>query len=107
MKKQRVSHADRMCAAEDALAVRLENTGLWRRAAARWSVVMADTQDEKKRAKIHQRQKWCLSQIDSPEPDKPDCAGVLAAANGTLQRMGLQQAAGDIFRRPGYKKNAE
>ncbi|MGA4622182.1 PerC family transcriptional regulator [Citrobacter meridianamericanus] len=104
MKDNGNGRADAVAVVDDALAFRLENAGLWRRAVARWSVVLADIQNEKEGAWIRQRQRWCLSQLAVPEPEKPDCAGVLAAANGTLREMGQQQAAGDIFRRPGYKK---
>ncbi|ELS7234280.1 PerC family transcriptional regulator [Salmonella enterica] len=104
MKKHRNTRAESLPAGDDALAVRLENAGLWRRAAARWSVVLAGIQDEKESMRIRQRQKWCLSQASIPVPEKPDFADILAAANGTLRKMGLQQAAGDIFRRPGCKK---
>ncbi|HGY4723321.1 TPA: PerC family transcriptional regulator [Citrobacter amalonaticus] len=104
MKENGNGRAHAVTVVDDALAFRLENAGLWRRAVARWSVVLADIRDEKEEAWIRQRQKWCLSQLAIPEPEKPDCAGVLAAANGTLRQMGLRQAAGDIFRRPGYKK---
>lgn len=104
MKKHKVSRPGRETGGDDALAVRLENAGMWRRAVARWSVVLADIQDEKESARIRQRQKWCLSQINIPVPEKPDYAGVLEAANGTLREMGLQLAAGDLFGRSGYKK---
>ncbi|MEP8704733.1 hypothetical protein AALM51_14585 [Enterobacter roggenkampii] len=50
--------------------------------------MLTDTQDERESAWIRQRQKWCLSQIAIPEPEKHDGAGVLAAANGALRRMG-------------------
>jgi len=85
----------------DSVAEKLEAAGLWRRAVARWLVVMdrfeyTDTQREW----IRQRRQYCQSRITPAviEPEKLDIVAINRAASVTQERMGLSRANGSMFR---------
>ncbi|EBW2650664.1 PerC family transcriptional regulator [Salmonella enterica subsp. enterica serovar Newport] len=88
----------------DALALRLESEGLWRRAAQRWADVMMNTVSEDDLRVIRRRQKACIEKARLPVPEPLNCAAVLSGATGTLAGMGLQLGPGDPFRQPGSRK---
>lgn len=88
----------------DALALRLEQEGLWRRAAQRWTKVMMDVVSEEDIRLIRRRQKACIEKARLPAPEKLNCSEILSVATGTLTGMGLQFGPGDAFRQPGSRK---
>lgn len=75
----------------DAIAHQLEASGFWRRASARWLVVMGQAKyTDEEREWLLLRRKYCLAQISSsPQPEKLDISEVARAANATLKRMGI------------------
>lgn len=76
---------------EDATAHRLEASGLWRRASARWLVVMGKARlTDEEREWLLRRREYCLAQMSpSSQPEKLDISEVARAADATLKRMGI------------------
>lgn len=85
---------------DDELARRLETAGFWRRASARWLMLMSCSEyTESQREWIVQRRTFCLTQIRSPVlPEKFDIREISRAADKTLQMMGIASPAGEVFR---------
>ncbi|EHR9138960.1 PerC family transcriptional regulator [Escherichia coli] len=79
---------------EDLIALKLEAAGCWRRASARWLVVMgaADITDAQ-RERLLLRRKYCLAQIKSllgpQNMNTTEFREVAKAADATLRRMGI------------------
>ncbi|CTY37137.1 transcriptional regulator [Escherichia coli] len=75
---------------QDPVAQKLEEAGLWRRAATRWLTVMGDVEyTEAQREWIRQRREYCLMQLPPQMlPEKLDVSEVARAADATLLRMG-------------------
>lgn len=85
----------------DSVAEKLEAAGLWRRAAARWLVVMDGIEyTDAQREWIRQRRKYCQLRVKPSvaEPEKLDIAAINKAANATQERMGLNRSGGAMFR---------
>ena len=85
----------------DSVAEKLEAAGLWRRAAARWLVVMDRFEyTDVQREWIRQRRKYCQAQVASVAvvPEKLDIVAINKAANATQERMGLSRPSGSMFR---------
>lgn len=84
---------------EDAIAYQLETSGLWRRAVARWLVVMGYSRyTDEEREWLLQRRKYCLAQISpSSQPEKLDISEVAKAADATLKRMGIGNMKSERF----------
>ncbi|BHI71128.1 PerC family transcriptional regulator [Escherichia coli] len=84
----------------DAVAQKLEAAGLWRRASARWLVVMGRGEySAAQREWLLRRRKYCLAQIAPLNtPDRLDISEVAKAANATLKRMGIDNTDGRLFR---------
>ena len=84
----------------DGIAEKLEAAGLWRRAAARWLVVMNGVKHtDAQREWIRQRRKYCQSRITPlAAPGKLDIVAINKAANATQERMGLSRPSGSMFR---------
>ncbi|MEB5958330.1 PerC family transcriptional regulator [Escherichia coli] len=86
---------------EDPVAQNLEAAGHWRRASARWLLVMGDFEcTEAQREWLLLRRNYCLAQISPPTPvEKLDIRDVAKAADATLRRMGITSPSGEIFRK--------
>ncbi|MEE4407084.1 PerC family transcriptional regulator [Enterobacter mori] len=84
----------------DRIAERLEEVGLWRRAMARWLVVMLlPEMTEAQREWVRKRRLYCNLQIlPSLGPEKLDISDVARAANETQTRMGIARPNGVSFR---------
>ncbi|MDK9365756.1 PerC family transcriptional regulator [Lelliottia wanjuensis] len=85
----------------DSVAEKLEASGLWRRAAARWLVVMDDAgHTDAQREWIRLRRKYCQLRVTpvSAEPEKLNIAAINQAASATQARMGLSRPNGSMFR---------
>ncbi|EFE1057503.1 PerC family transcriptional regulator [Escherichia coli] len=86
----------------DAVARKLEAAGFWRRASARWLIVMGHGEyTAAQREWLLRRRKYCLAQISPPPQvtlDKLDICEVAKAANATLKRMGIDNTDGRFFR---------
>lgn len=83
------------------VAEKLETAGLWRRAAARWLVVMDRFEyTDVQREWIRQRRKYCQAQVVpvAVVPEKLDIVAINKAANATQERMGLSRPSGSMFR---------
>ncbi len=75
---------------EDTVAQELEAAGHWRRASARWLLVMGNVEcTEAQREWLLLRREYCLAQLPSPSSDKLDISEVSKAADATLKRMGI------------------
>ncbi|EBW6362423.1 PerC family transcriptional regulator [Salmonella enterica subsp. enterica serovar Oranienburg] len=82
----------------DEKAEKLETAGLYRRAAARWLVVLDKCHDASSREWVTRRRLWCLVQAETPRPVTDTFADVRQAATALQKRMGLWQPAGNAFR---------
>lgn len=84
----------------DAVAQKLEASGLWRRAKARWLDVMQLPElTESQRFWIRERRAFCQSQITPlAVPEKLDITEIARAASATQERMGIAQPNGATFR---------
>nr|WP_276046936.1 PerC family transcriptional regulator [Escherichia coli] len=76
---------------QDPVAQKLEEAGLWRRAATRWLAVMGGMEyTEAQREWLRQRREYCLMQIPQLVlSEKLDVSEVARAADATLLRMGI------------------
>ena len=85
---------------QDAVAEKLELSGLWRRVKARWLEVMQSPElTEPQRLWIRQRREHCQAQITPvPVPERLDIVAINKAANATQVRMGIAQPNGVMFR---------
>jgi hypothetical protein len=84
----------------DAVAEKLEASGLWRRAAARWlDVMQSPVLTDPQRFWIRQRRAYCQSQITPlVVPERLDINEIARAASETQKRMGIAQPNGSMFR---------
>ena len=85
---------------KDAIVGRLESAHLWRRAAARWLILMGCSEyTEAQREWMIQRRAFCLAQVRTPvPPEKIDIGEISRAADKTLQQMGIACPSGEAFR---------
>ncbi|HAV8660974.1 PerC family transcriptional regulator [Escherichia coli] len=85
---------------KDTIAGRLESANLWRRASARWLMLMGRSEyTEAQREWMRQRRAFCLARIPPPVlPEKIDIREISRAADRTLQQMGIASPSGDVFR---------
>ncbi|WP_097470019.1 PerC family transcriptional regulator [Escherichia coli] len=76
---------------KDLVAQKLEAAGHWRRASARWLLVMGKSgYTEVQREWLLARREYCWAQLSPPaRPDKLDISEVAKAADATLKRMGI------------------
>lgn len=86
---------------EDTVAQKLEAAGCWRRASARWLLVMGNFEcTEAQREWLLLRRDYCLAQISPPPPpEKLDIRDVAKAADVTLKLMGIARPSGEAFRK--------
>lgn len=94
----------------DAVAEKLEASGLWRRAKARWLEVMQSPGlTESQRLWIRERRVFCQSQVTPlVVPEKLDITEIARAASATQERMGIAQPNGAMFRAfPPQGRNAK
>ncbi len=83
----------------DSIAMALERAGLWRRASARWSLLLGEREHtDAQREWLLRRQKFCLEQIPLLPREKLELSKVVAAADATLLRMGIACPGGEAFR---------
>lgn len=92
---------------KDKVAQKLEESALWRRAAARWLDVMQHgLLSDEQREWIGQRRKYCLSRVLPVVPaERLDIRDVARAADKTLEEMGIVNVKGAVFRN--YRKSGE
>lgn len=71
---------------DEPIAQKLEDAGFWRRASARWLLVMANSEyTEAQREWLLRRRAYCLARVRSPIlPEKLDICEVAKAADDTL-----------------------
>ncbi|MGK2895279.1 PerC family transcriptional regulator [Klebsiella michiganensis] len=83
----------------DAVAEKLENAGLWRRAAVRWLDVLQLCKTDTEREQARRRRNQCLSSVSRPPPEgKLGIHAISQAASRTQERMGINQPDGAAFR---------
>ncbi|MGK2890052.1 PerC family transcriptional regulator [Klebsiella michiganensis] len=83
----------------DAIAEKLENAGLWRRAAARWLAVMDRCDTDAQREWVSQKRRQCYSNLaPPPEDEKLNIRALNRAANQAQDKMGIRQPSGAAFR---------
>ena len=83
----------------DVVAEKLENAGLWRRAAARWLDVMQVCKTDTGRELARRRRNQCLANVSRPVPEgKLGIHAINRAASRTQERMGISQPDGAAFR---------
>ncbi|PWI81099.1 PerC family transcriptional regulator [Enterobacter sp. CGMCC 5087] len=83
----------------DMVAEKLENAGLWRRAAARWLEVMQLCKTDTEREQARRRRNQCLASVSRPAPEgKLGIHAINRAASRTQERMGISQPDGAAFR---------
>ncbi|APW13302.1 PerC family transcriptional regulator [Salmonella enterica] len=86
---------------KDEKAEELEAKGLYRRAAARWVEVMAQSNSEGDRDWIATHRKECLEKIRRPPARADDYGDLHKAVNDTQRRMGIARPNGEAFRLKG------
>lgn len=87
---------------DDVIAEKLEQQKLWRRAAARWLVVMQSYELTcKQREWVKQQRLKCLNNVAIPQPEgvNMDIARISKAASATQKEMGIDRPNGGAFRR--------
>ncbi|ENY9072703.1 PerC family transcriptional regulator [Salmonella enterica] len=82
----------------DEKAEKLEQAGLYRRAAARWLTVLDGCRDEDAREWAARQRLRCLQQAETPRPVTDTFGDVRQAATALQKKMGLWQPEGDAFR---------
>ncbi|QXC16639.1 PerC family transcriptional regulator [Citrobacter braakii] len=82
----------------DEKAQKLEQAGLYRRAAARWLTVLDGYRDASSREWVVRRRLWCLQQAEVPRPVTETFGDIRQAATALQKKMGLWQPDGDAFR---------
>lgn len=83
----------------DEKAEKLEQAGLYRRAAARWLTVLDQCRDVSSREWIARRRLWCTEQAETPRPVTDTFGDVRQAATELQKSMGLWQPDGNAFRK--------
>lgn len=89
----------------DVIAEKLENAGLWRRAAARWLVVMDRCETDMQREWVSQKRRQCYSNIEQPVAEQLNISALNRAANQAQDKMGIRQPSGEAFRIKPQKKD--
>ncbi|MEH4990145.1 PerC family transcriptional regulator [Enterobacter ludwigii] len=89
----------------DAIAEKLENAGLWRRAAARWLAVMDRCETDMQREWVSQKRRQCYSNIEQPVAEQLNISALNRAANQAQDKMGIRQPSGEAFRIKPQKKD--
>ncbi|ECA3794520.1 PerC family transcriptional regulator [Salmonella enterica subsp. enterica] len=82
----------------DEKAEKLEQAGLYRRAAARWLTVLDRCRDAPSREWIARRRLCCIEQAETPRPVTDTFGDVHRAATELQKSMGLWQPE-DAFRK--------
>ncbi len=82
----------------DEKAEKLEQAGLYRRAAARWLTVLDGCRDEDSREWAARQRLRCLQQAETPRPVTDTFGDVRLAATALQKKMGLWQPEGNAFR---------
>lgn len=78
-----------MAVISDRVAQKLEERGLWRRAATRWAEVLCNAETDSEREEAARRRAWCISKTRR-EPERQVTFGdVKKAADRTLAEMGI------------------
>lgn len=88
----------------DVIAEKLENAGLWRRAAARWLAVMDRCETDVQREWVSQKRRQCYSNIEQPVVEQLNISALNRAANQAQDKMGIRQPSGAAFRIKPQKK---
>ena len=89
----------------DAIAEKLENAGLWRRAAARWLAVMDRCETDMQREWVSQKRRQFYSNIEQPVAEQLNISALNRAANQAQDKMGIRQPSGEAFRIKPQKKD--
>ncbi|ENX4473375.1 PerC family transcriptional regulator [Enterobacter roggenkampii] len=88
----------------DAVAERLEEEGLWRRAAARWLEVMQHCDTDAQREWVSQKRRECYARIELPVAERLNIHAMNQAASAAQEKMGISQPDGQAFRMKSRKK---
>lgn len=88
----------------DVIAEKLENAGLWRRAATRWLEVMNWCHTDAEREWVSQKRRECYSRIELPVAERLNISALSQAASLAQEKMGIRQLAGDAFREKSRKE---
>ncbi|HFX2462311.1 TPA: PerC family transcriptional regulator [Salmonella enterica subsp. enterica serovar Java] len=78
---------------------KLEQAGLYRRAAARWLTVLDRYRYASSREWVARRRLWCIQRAETPRPVTNTFGDVRQAATELQKSMGLWQPDGDAFRK--------
>ena len=82
----------------DKKAEELEDKGLYRRAAERWSVVMRQSEDDNDREWARRRSETCLKKSRRLPAQVDSYRGLREAAIETQRRMGIEKSRTEAFR---------
>lgn len=82
----------------NAIAEKLEDAGLWRRAAARWLAVMECCDTDAQREWVSQKRRQCFSNIEQPVTEQLNISALKRAARLAQDKMGIRQPGGAAFR---------
>ncbi|ECW0088171.1 TPA: ANR family transcriptional regulator [Salmonella enterica] len=83
----------------DEKAEKLEQAGLYRRAAVHWLTVLDNCRDDLTREWVTRRRLWCLQQVAPPPPLTDTFGDVRKAATELQKSMGIWQPDGNAFRK--------
>ncbi len=96
--KPRLTGAGMVIMIHDEKAEKLEQVGLYRRAAARWLTVLDRCRDEDAREWAARQRLRCLQQAETPRPVTDTFGDVRQAATALQKKTGLWQPEGNAFR---------
>ncbi|MCU6243888.1 PerC family transcriptional regulator [Enterobacter asburiae] len=88
----------------DAVAEKLEDAGLWRRAASRWLAVMERCDTDAEREWVSQKRRECYARIELPVAEPLNIRAMNQAASAAQKKMGISQPDGQAFRLKTRKK---
>ncbi|EEX1945543.1 PerC family transcriptional regulator [Escherichia coli] len=82
----------------DSVAQKLEERGLWRRAATRWGDVLLNAETDKEREEAAERRARCIRKSRLPPEPVETFGGLSKAATRTLNDMGIDLRKEDPLR---------
>ena len=77
----------------DSVAQKLEERGLWRRAATRWGDVLLNAETDREREEAAERRAICIRKSRLPPEPMETFGGLSKAASRTLKEMGINAQA--------------
>lgn len=83
----------------DDKAEKLENSGLWRRAAERWGALLTQAKNDEERLYITRRRKRCIAKSTRTRTaEREGICAIKAAATRTINDMGIDLRKEDPLR---------